>query len=425
MVKFVNNPIQGKIAYAQMTMYHPVLRENDRVRAQNYNALYLGCNVLIRLSQYGKAVLNYYSAVMKSGTAGISRDKLNVKLRVVMLFDVIHISGYRLKSVSPKLVKYFNFPDGLKEVLVRLTLRLTPNNPAWNELLKLDFIKSESDWINMFRENLGFSLRHPYTILITSTMSAGKSTFVNALVGSTIAKTRNLACTGRPHFIYSKPFDDGLISKWDRTVKLDAGGKILDNREETKTRISYESAYFSNGLSGKRCMILDTPGVNSSEYQAHGSCTRSALTSCAYDAVIFLVNYENSGTDDESAHLQFVWESINENVPIIFAVNKVDSFKSGDQPLNEKLTDIRQYLEGCGFKDPTVFFLSSQAAYLYRTRKALIDENDISDLEYLTKKFSRVIKLKKVNGECKNCADDFEHLCGIGYIEDYINDKYS
>ena len=142
-------------------------------------------------------------------------------------------------------------------------------------------------------------------------MSAGKSTFINALVGKKIASTKNLACTGRLHYIYSKPSDDSLIGLWDRQVILDAQNNILNESEELQERISYESVYYKGKLNGKHCMILDTPGVNSAEYQKHGECTSTAIKDGAYDALVFLINYEHIGTDDEIAHLSFIKQNVD------------------------------------------------------------------------------------------------------------------
>lgn len=422
-------PVQRKIVYSQPILNHPVLKERSGVRIYYYNVLYLGCNTLTRLSPYGRAVLDYYGSVIKSGTSGKAYKKLSQKLRVMLLLDMIHISGYQTQRLSPDILNRFYFDADVKAVLRKLISKLTAENPAWDELVGTSFISPEKEWIETLKKNVEFSQHIPYKILVTATMSAGKSTFVNALTGNEVAKTKNLACTGRPHYIYSKPFDDGLVSKWDRTVLIDAKRKILDGREEIKSRISYESVYFGGKLSGKRFMILDTPGVNSLEYQSHGDCAHNVLTGSSYDAVIFVINYENSGTDDEDAHLRFVKENMRKDVPVIFAVNKVDSVKSEDKPLEEVKSDIRKHLEENGFINPALFFVSSRAAYLYRRREVLKDEDDIQEFEHLFKKFSRRVSLTELNGDSDRMTgdngEDFDYRCGIGCIEDYIDNLIS
>jgi GTPase Era involved in 16S rRNA processing len=172
-------------------------------------------------------------------------------------------------------------------------------------------------------------------------------------------------------------------------------------------------------------MILDTPGVNSAEYQKHGECTNAAIKAGAYDALVFLINYEHIGTDDEIAHLLFIKQNVDRSTPIVFCVNKVDSKKRDDSSLEEKMRDIKTYLQEQGFPDATVFLVSSRAAFLYRMRNKLNNEDDIEDLELLSKKVKRSTNLVTLYGSIKpsyvgNSVDSFEYQCGIGYIEDYI-----
>ena len=295
----------------------------------------------------------------------------------------------------------------------------------WEKLINNKYVHSEAEWIDCVRRNVAFSQKKPFKIMVTATMSAGKSTFINALVGEKVASTKNLACTGRLHYIYSKPTDDNLIGKWDRQLILDAQDSILNESEETQERISYESIYYKGRLRGKHCMILDTPGVNSAEYQKHGECTNSAILRGAYDALVFLINYEHIGTDDEITHLSFIKQNVSDCVPIIFCVNKVDSKKNDDLTLEEKMSDIKDYLKERGFHDATVFFVSSRSAYLHRVRDSLQDEDEIDELALLTKKIKRSVNLVNLYSSIKplyieKSNDSFEYQCGIGYIEDYI-----
>ncbi|HEY8420109.1 MAG TPA: hypothetical protein VIL05_00005 [Thermoclostridium sp.] len=46
----------------------------------------------------------------------------------------------------------------------------------------------------------------PFSVLVSATMSAGKSTLINALIGKTVNRTMNDACTAKLHFIFDKAF---------------------------------------------------------------------------------------------------------------------------------------------------------------------------------------------------------------------------
>lgn len=427
--KKTREPMQRRIAYAQLVYNHPILKE-DRVTQQNYyGMLNLYCKRLFRISQYGKAVLSYYKSAFDIGLSAERQSnykkKISTKLRVILLLDIVHVSGYNCSLINASLLRNFRFDKKLFTILDDLFSDPCYENSMWNELINNKYVQSEAEWIECVRRNVAFSRKKPFKIMVTATMSAGKSTFINALVGEKVASTKNLACTGRLHYIYSKPSDDKLIGKWDRQVVLDAKDSILNENEETQNRISYESIYYKGRLSGRHCMILDTPGVNSAVYQKHGECTDSAIISGAYDALVFLINYEHIGTDDEIAHLSFVKQHVGDRVPFIFCVNKIDSKKKDDLMLEEKMSDIKDYLKEQGFPDATVFFVSSRAAYLYRVRDRLQDEDELDDLELLTKKIKRSANIVTLYNAIKplyieKSQDSFEYQCGVGYIEDYI-----
>jgi len=422
-------PMQKRIAYAQLAYNHPILKEDRVTRRYYYGMLNLYCKRLFRISKYEKAILSYYKSAFGIGFSAERQSnykkKLSTKLRVILLLDIVHISGYNFSFIDSGLLKSFRFDKKLFNILDDLFSKPCYENSMWEKLINNKYVHSEAEWIDCVRRNVAFSQKKPFKIMVTATMSAGKSTFINALVGEKVASTKNLACTGRLHYIYSKPTDDNLIGKWDRQLILDAQDSILNESEETQERISYESIYYKGRLRGKHCMILDTPGVNSAEYQKHGECTNSAILRGAYDALVFLINYEHIGTDDEITHLSFIKQNVSDCVPIIFCVNKVDSKKNDDLTLEEKMSDIKDYLKERGFHDATVFFVSSRSAYLHRVRDSLQDEDEIDELALLTKKIKRSVNLVNLYSSIKplyieKSNDSFEYQCGIGYIEDYI-----
>lgn len=429
--KKTREPMQRRIAYAQLAVNHPILKEDKLTQRQYYSALNLNCKKLLRISKYGKAVLNYYKSFFHIERQSNCKKQLSSKLRVALLFDILHISGYNRNAITPQFIKSLRLDRSLYSILESLFRDLRPSNPMWDELFANRFVQSEAEWIDTIRANIAFSRKKPYKIMVTATMSAGKSTFINALVGEKIASTKNLACTGRLHYIYSKPIDDAIIGKWDRQIILDAQDSILNQNEETQERISYESIYYKGRLRGKHMMILDTPGVNSAEYQKHGECTDNAIISGAYDALVFLINYEHIGTDDEIAHLSFVKQNVDASVPLLFCVNKIDSMNMDDDSLELKMQSLKVYLQEQGFIDPIIFFLSSRAAFLYRQSSIAnrkMSKNETNEM-LVNKVKLGIIDLPSLYHKLKpqfvgegnyQPSDDFDFQCGIGYIEDYI-----
>ena len=98
--------------------------------------------------------------------------------------------------------------------------------------------------IAIVKKDIAFQRSQPMRILITGLMSAGKSTFINALLGDNVMPAQNLACTSKIHAIVSKPYDDGFIYEDDAALVLDAGKKELfqDHPENSSNHISIVSA---------------------------------------------------------------------------------------------------------------------------------------------------------------------------------------
>ncbi len=429
---------QRTIACAQLAQKHPILRETPLMK-QNYFDLLCACcgygNVrLNKPSLNSNAVIEYNmkAFVLSKVYSRYSSCNMPKHLRIVLLFDILHASGYARDFDAASAIRRLHLHGGIAGILHGLLLDLRADNPLWEKLMINPDLVCYRDWIEQVRVNANFSRTKPYTIMVTATMSAGKSTFINALAGKKIANTKNMACTGRLHYIYSKPFDDGIISKWEpnKHVLLDAGTHVLDEKEEIREEASYESTYFRGGLAGVHCMLLDTPGVNAATYEGHGECTQDAIRNVPYDALICLLNYEQIGTEDAHAHLNFIRKNVDTNIPVIFGVNKIDERNNDDLPLDRKMRDLAIYLRDEGFPDALLFLVSAKSAYLYRVQDMLVDEDEIEELTRYVKRVNRkenenvaciyrAIKLPYIKGT-KDSVNNFEYQSGIRYIEDYL-----
>lgn len=427
----------GRIAYAIPLRNHPVLGEKTEVRERYLRILGHFMRHTLLKSGYSKAVWGMYKKVLSPGGEalpdlhGVADLKLYARLQSVMLFDLLAISGYDCGLVESRFLDRFQLNPELSVLMRGFFEGLSGGVQSWEPLLNEGKLSRHADWIGLVRGNFEFSRMRPFNILVTSTMSSGKSTFINAIAGKRVANTENLACTGRIHRIFGKPFEDGLVGRWNGGFLLDAKPE-LDSAIEKEDSPSFESVYFNGGLGGARCSIVDTPGVNSAMNSRHGELTRREIKGLKYDAVVFLLNYEHIGTDDEKAHLAFVRFCCQKKVPVIFVVNKVDSLKSGDLTLDEKMADISSYLGENGFGGSEVFMVSSRAAFLSRMRNSdggSIDEDEEEELDDLTRKLRNRVDLAglyeknaPLYGDWlgKSAHDGFDYRCGIGYVEDCL-----
>lgn len=215
-----------------------------------------------------------------------------------------------------------------------------------------------------WNKNRDFLSEAPIKIIVTATMSAGKSTLLNALIGKKINRTQNDACTAKIHYIKNKPYEDGYCYKQDYALELDANRQMLmdDNKLNTSSEIVVGTHFRTIGRKARRIWLIDTPGVNSSQDKAHRDISERYIKEAKSDMLIYLLNGENIGSEDDKNHLQFVRE--NYTGKVIFLINKLDRFRKGEDSIAETLATAVGDLKEMGFADPVVVPISSYAAYL-------------------------------------------------------------
>lgn len=239
--------------------------------------------------------------------------------------------------------------------------------------------------------NRKFICKPEKRIMITANMSAGKSTLLNSLVGKNVSKTQSCVCTSKIHYLFNKSGDDDLSCELDYDLELNATQKILmeDNDNNLSTDICVATRFRSLYEINNRICFIDTPGVNSSQNEDHRELTDAVISDNNCDLLIYLLNGENIGTDDDVRHLRFVSE--NYHGKIIFLVNKVDKYKKGTDSVHETLTKAKKDLEKFGFGSPAIYPISAYAAYLAKmsifNEELTDDERD--DLEFMRHKLSK------------------------------------
>lgn len=278
-----------------------------------------------------------------------------------------------------------------------------------------------------WEKNRAFLSNEPIKIIVTATMSAGKSTLLNALIGKKINRTQNEACTAKVHYIKSKPYEDGYCYKYDYTLELDAQWKTLmdDNVQNSGQEIVVGTFFRVVGNDVKRLWLIDTPGVNSSQDKEHKEISERCIIEANPDMLIYLLNGENIGSDDDRTHLQFVLENYKGN--IVFVVNKLDKFKEKEDSVSETLDKVENDLTEIGFEDPIVVPISSAAAYLAKISifGETLDEDEQDEFDRMTRKLKKdeyqfdtyYPDFAKSAHNIDNTADKYQLLLHSGILE--------
>lgn len=389
---------------AQIIQLNPIINESYEAKRLYYFILRRYINMGKWKSKYVRSMIKLYAKAL-----GIKSEELNLKchlqyieknLSIIERFklnltaDIYAILGYdsvilksrKFLNIYRIMLKELNFSPSQKEQANTLMKKIISAKKAWyngkatqqTDTCGDNF--SQSDIMEAIKDNVRFLNLKPARILVTATMSAGKSTFINAIIGKSVNLSQNLACTSKIHSIVNKPYEDNFSYEYDYDLELDADKHTLydDNEKNLSNYIMVGTYFNSEYLDKKRCVIIDSPGVNSSENDEHRVITERIVTGKKYDLIVYVLNSTQLGTYDDEAHLRFICRQAGK-IPIIFIANKIDAFNDETGNVQSAMENQIEYLKRLGFNSPIVCPVSSTAAFL--AKKALSGD-ELSKIEF-------------------------------------------
>ena len=275
-------------------------------------------------------------------------------------------SGKAKFNLSHKKAKEF----GEKEKDIRL---------IYEEASKLPFDTLKS---NALKDAYEKAFDEKLEINIVATMSAGKSTLINSLVGKKLLPSKQGACTA----IITKIEDDD-----DNTFKAIVLDK--DNKEIGKySNIDYKTMKSLNEnksvsevnikgnipfVSSKDVSLIfvDTPGPDNAMDERHAEITHKALGSSSKMLVLFVMNGGTLNNNSQKSFLQDIAKSMSaggkqSKERFIFVVNKIDEYKVDDDDIEKDVFEgTRRFLKQIGIENPNIFLVSAEIALGIRRLK--------------------------------------------------------
>jgi GTP-binding protein EngB required for normal cell division len=245
--------------------------------------------------------------------------------------------------------------------------------------------------LDYWKNNNTFLQMPSRIIMISSNMSSGKSTLINALAGKRINRSMNEACTSKLHYINDKPFEDNYIYEYDYNLDMNADIEtLMEDNEKNKSNFISIASYFRHiDKKGMRLCLVDSPGVNNSLDKTQEEIKR-LIVSEYFDIFLYVINAEYIGTTDDFIYLQYIKQNIDGR-KVVFILNKLDRFRLSEDSIEESVGKLRERMIYFGFENPIVCPISAYAALLAK-RKMFDDdlsESNIEEYELLSRKFKR------------------------------------
>ncbi|TCI28222.1 hypothetical protein EVJ33_14755 [Exiguobacterium sp. SL-10] len=237
------------------------------------------------------------------------------------------------------------------------------------------------------------ALNDEFEITVVATMSAGKSTLINALLQQKIMPSSQEACTATisrikdidqptftaiPHPTFGEPLDSIKDVSLEEMTRL--------NNDESISMIELHGDIPFTDAKETSLVLIDTPGPNNSRDENHLKMTYKNLSESSKTLVLYILNATQLGVDDDSRLLDMVAESMKvggkqSKDRYLFVVNKLDQFRKGEDDVEVSLSKVRKYLANRGIHDPNIFPAAALPALDIRQLMNRADEVD-EDLEF-------------------------------------------
>lgn len=250
-----------------------------------------------------------------------------------------------------------------------------------------------------------------YQVAVIAAMKAGKSTFLNSIIGADVLASETAACTiCRTDVRHIKSGETPKLLEYREgerkpviLVEGDAGEIqqkfLLRTREirekgnpdhTTRFEIEHPIEAISQLSSLTGFTLVDTPGPNEWEsanfnINALKQTALEALRTC--NAILFILNYasykDNAVADLFKDVVENRKDFIAENTgKIYFILNKVDQKTERDKEIADVIKDLERELVGFGFCNPVIYPASSRQGLLAKLiQQGKATEKEIKDFE--------------------------------------------
>ena len=279
-----------------------------------------------------------------------------------------------------------------KETAIREIFEEIQEGP-FDELKQKDIVRS-----------FHLAMSSDFEVNVVATMSAGKSTLINALLRQKLMPAKQEACTATITEIKDTDSDHFIAKVYDVNGELiqsypELTFEIMDrlNADPKVSKIRVEGDIPFVSADDVTLVLVDTPGPNNSRDPEHKAATYRMLSESSKTVVLYILNATQLAVNDDYDLLTHVAESMKvggkqSRDRFIFVVNKLDEFRKGEDSIDASIAKVREYLKDNGIDNANIYPASALTALNIRTILAnsdTADEDEVYEANGKVRKFNR------------------------------------
>lgn len=226
-----------------------------------------------------------------------------------------------------------------------------------------------------------------FEVNVVATMSAGKSTLINALLGKKLMPSKQGACTATITKIKDDDDDTFKAVAYDSNKNELAHHSVLDyktmislnkNPDVSEVHVSGNIPFVTSDEIS--LILIDTPGPDNARDKNHGLVTAKALDQSSKMLVLFVMNGGKLHDEAQDEFLKRIARSMSvggkqSRERFMFVINKLDAYDEEDDDIaGETIPDTVRYLEEMGIDNPNIFPAAAHPALLTRRYQSTQDE---------------------------------------------------
>ena len=352
----------------------------------------------------------------------VDREEFNEYGNFNVIFKGVEADYLDVKSAAEK-AKEKNINVNLQwENVTEVSERLKQIKDLMREAQQHPIFQEKISQSEEIQANFEAALNRDFDVYVTGTMSCGKSTFINAMLGCELLPNANEATTATITQIMdndSMSHGEFIGERYSKNGDLvNPKQKItLSNLQEWNKLENTKLIKLEGNVKGVterkdvRLVISDTPGPNNSQDKSHWETTQGYIEDSQRNPLIlYILNATQDTTSDNTLVLSMIADIMKKGGKqskdrFVFVLNKMDQYDfEKEKSIEKTLEDMRIYLKSNGIEDPLIYPVSALNAGLFRRR----DEK-----ESLTRSERQM--LDKWENTC--LPEPEENYLGINFVE--------